>query len=58
MESKEEEMMNMDYSNDETKITLRMCDLNSVLAIMVLGNKDTLNSGWDSINMLAKNIKK
>ncbi len=48
----------MDYKDDTSKITIRKCDLHSVLALMTLGKDDTIKSAWESIELLAKNKNK
>ncbi len=46
----------MEKKDNMDTITLRICDLNSVLYILSMGNQNAVNAAWDSIEIMRKNV--
>ncbi|KKK92014.1 hypothetical protein LCGC14_2707150 [marine sediment metagenome] len=44
----------MENKSNEEVIGIRRCDLHSVLAMLALGKEETINSAWQSIEVMLK----
>ena len=44
----------MKQKEDTSTITLRICDLHSVLYLLSLGNEGAVRSAWDTIDLMNK----
>jgi len=45
----------MENKDNTDPIRIRRCDLNSIFAMLSLGNKSAVDSAWDSVETLIKN---
>lgn len=46
----------MENKDNTEIIKIRRCDLHSVLMIMAMGDERCVNSVWDSIELMTKNV--